>query len=277
MKRYLQAGTIVFFFALGSYFIRQPDARPAAYRNIAGMNGMDAALIAGAPYETEDTIEINNNGAPQGLSVSSALIKTSLGNRIFYELNAGQHWPLASLTKLMNAVVALENLPQNGTRDNLLKRMMVISDNTAADALAETLGTEQYIGLMNAKAQTLNMRQTGFSDVSGLSYLNQSTVEDIDKLVTYILIRHPEIFTWSRATTIRIGNIDRVNINEFAGRPDFLGGKTGFTDEASGNLVTIFNTSSGPLTIITLGSRAREDRFIETNILFEWATRHFKL
>ena len=121
------------------------------------------------------------------------------------------------------------------------------------------------------------MRQTGFSDPSGLSYLNQSTAGDIDKLVTYILIRHPEIFAWSRTKTIRIGNIDRANINEFAGRPDFVGGKTGFTDEASGNLVTIFSSRTGPVTIIVLGAGAREDRFIETNILFEWATQHFKL
>ena len=276
MKRYLQAGTIVFFFALGSYFIRQPDTPIMRTRDSAKTGGMGAVLKAGMPYDAQDAAEADD-GAPQGLTVNSALVKTSLDNRIFYELNAGQHWPLASLTKLMNAVVALENISQSETRDNLLQHMMVISDNSAADALAETLGTEQYIGLMNAKAQTLNMRQTGFSDPSGLSYLNQSTVRDIDKLVTYILIRHPEIFAWSRIPRVRIGTMERININEFAGRPDFVGGKTGFTDEANGNLVTVFSSSAGPLTIITLGSRAREDRFIETNILFKWATQHFKL
>ena len=276
MKRYLQAGTIVFFFALGAYFMRQPDAPIARGGNTGATGGMGAALEAGMSYGIYDTEEIGNE-TPQGLTINSAIVKTSLGKRIFYELNAGQHWPLASLTKLMNAVVALENIPQSGIRDNLLKRMIVISDNSAADALAETLGTEQYINLMNAKAQALNMRQTGFSDPSGLSYLNQSTVEDIDKLVTYILIRHPKILSLSREKTVRIGTVERGNINEVAGRPDFIGGKTGFTDEANGNLVTIFSTASGPLTIITLGSMTREDRFTETNILFEWATRHFKL
>jgi D-alanyl-D-alanine carboxypeptidase len=275
MKRYLQAGAIVFFFALGAYLVRYPKASPIPKEKTVEINGMAAALEAGMPYEPRDIG--TDDRALQGLTVSSALVKMSLNNRVLYELNVGQHWPLASLTKLMNAVVALENIPQSESRDNFLQRMMVVSDNAAADALAETLGTEQYISLMNAKAQTLNMRQTGFSDPSGLSYLNQSTVEDIDKLVTYILIRHPEIFSWSRALTVRIGTMERANINEFSGRPDFLGGKTGFTDEANGNLVTVFSTSSGPITIITLGSKAREDRFIETNILFEWATQHFKL
>jgi serine-type D-Ala-D-Ala endopeptidase (penicillin-binding protein 7) len=276
MKRYLQAGAIVFFLFAGIALMREQGAPFISARNSTGMGGMDAALVAGSTFHTQDETETDGD-APHGLTIRSALVKTSLGNRIFYELNTEQHWPLASLTKLMNAVVALENIPQSGTRDNLLQRMMVISDNEAANALAETLGTEQYIALMNAKAQTLNMRQTGFSDPSGLSYLNQSTAGDIDKLVTYILIRHPEIFAWSKAKTIRIGNIDRANINEFAGRPDFVGGKTGFTDEASGNLVTVFSSRTGPVTIIVLGAGAREDRFIETNILFEWATQHFKL
>ncbi|MSR73747.1 MAG: D-alanyl-D-alanine carboxypeptidase [Candidatus Pacebacteria bacterium] len=276
MKRYLQAGVIAFFLFASIALTRQSNTQPTPTGATVGTTNMNATLLIGTASLAQSGAGIDDD-APQGLTISSALVKTSLGNRVLYELNSGQHWPLASLTKLMNAVVALENIPQSAERDSFVKRMMVLSDNDSADALAKTLGTEQYIALMNAKAQTLNMRQTGFSDVSGLSYLNQSTVEDIDKLVTYILIRHPEIFAFSREKTIRIGTADRPNINEFAGRADFMGGKTGWTDEANGNLVTIFSTASGPITIIILGSRAREDRFIETNTLFEWTTRHFKL
>lgn len=276
MKRYLQAGAVAFFLFAGIALMRGPETPKLSQGPAAGAGGMDASFTAGDAYPAGDKNSAED-GAPQGLTISSALVKESVGNRVLYELNVGQHWPLASLTKLMNAVVALENIPQSATRDSLVKRMMVISDNEAADALAETLGTEQYIALMNAKAQALNMRQTGFSDASGLSYLNQSTAGDIDKLVTYILIRHPEILAFSRAKTVRIGTAERANINKFAGRADFVGGKTGWTDEANGNLVTVFSSQSGPITVITLGSPTREDRFIETNILFEWATRHFKL
>lgn len=276
MKRYLQAGIVAFFLFAGITLMRQPDAHITPQKSATGTYGENAALVVGSAYPAEGKT-ITDDNAPHGVTVSSALIKQSLGNRVFYELNTNQHWPLASLTKLMTAVIALENIPPSETRDDLVRRMMIVSDNAAADVLAETLGTEQYVALMNAKAQTLNMRQTGFSDPSGLSYLNQSTAGDIDKLVTYILIRHPAILTFSREKTIRIGTIDRTNINEFAGRSEFVGGKTGFTDEASGNLVTVFSTISGPITIITLGSPTRESRFIETNILFEWVTQHFKL
>ncbi len=277
MKRYLQAGTVVFFFFIGIILIgRLNTAKPRAQTQIP-THDLIAAFDASVLYTKENRNEQNNGDEAPALTVNAALMKSALNNRIFYELNADQYWPLASLTKLMTAVIALENIPQTKTRDTLLQRMMVLSDNDAADALAETLGTEQYLALMNAKAQTLGMRQTGFSDANGLSYLNQSTVRDIDKLVTYIMIRHPKIFAVSRLKKISVDGKERANINEFANRADFMGGKTGFTDEANGNLVTIFSTASGPVTIITLGAPTKEDRFTETVLLFSWATQHFKL
>lgn len=278
MKRYLQATALLFFLALGFALIYQQKNLVAPFEKTLTIKDTVAALRADttrAPYEINETMDVND--PPPKLTASTILIKASVGNRVFYELNTDQHWPLASLTKLMNGVVALENIPATKTRDNFIRRMMVISDNSAADALADRVGTEHYIALMNAKAQSLAMAQTGFFDASGLSYLNQSTVRDIDKLVTYIILRHPQLFAWSRAKTVRIDGKDYLNINEFASRPDFVGGKTGFTDEANGNLITVFTTASGPITVIMLGAPTKEDRFIETALLFSWATRHFKL
>lgn len=274
MKRYLQAGTIVFFLIVGIW-LKDYYAAQKITPSSTSSQQTDATFV-GNPI-TSNVPERGEDAIPPTLTVSSALMKTAAGERIFYELNTDQHWPLASLTKLMNAVIALEHIPPTKYRDLLIQRMMVISDNAAADTLADMLGREQYIQYMNEKAHALAMRQTGFSDPSGLSYLNQSTVKDIDKLVTYILIRHPHIFAWSRAKTVATANGERTNINEFALRPEFIGGKTGFTDEANGNLVTIFSTSSGPVTIITLGSPTQQDRFTETQTLFLWATQHFKL
>lgn len=211
------------------------------------------------------------------LKINTALAKESLGNTVFFRLRPEERWPLASLTKLMTAVIALENIPYNTERDDLIRRMMVISDNGAAETLADTLGLEQWLALMNAKAKTLAMHGTGFSDASGLSYLNQSTADDVDKLVRYILQKHPEIFEWSRIPSVTVNGKTVPNINEFAGHPDFLGGKTGFTDEASGNLVTIWRTSRGPITIIVLGTPDKSERFIQTEKLFAWLSQRFRL
>ena len=211
------------------------------------------------------------------LKINTALAKESLGNAVFFRLRPEERWPLASLTKLMTAVIALENVPYGTERDSLIRRMMVISDNGAAEALADTLGIGQWVALMNAKAARLTMYGTGFSDASGLSYLNQSTADDVDKLVRYILQKHPEIFEWSREPSVTVDGTAMPNINEFASNPDFLGGKTGFTDEASGNLVTIWRTAHGPVTIIVLGTPDKSERFIQTEKLFSWLLRRFRL
>lgn len=277
MKRYLQAAALVFFLAWGIVLMEGQKTPPTAYKKTRGAESTAAALDANTANALYESPQADENDPPPQLTARAALAKASIGTRIFYEWNADQHWPLASLTKLMNGVIAFENLPKTEIRDNLMRRMMVVSDNGAADSLANIIGAEPYVALMNAKAQALGMTQTGFSDASGLSYLNQSTVRDIDKLVTYIVLRHPELFAWSRLKKIHRDGADYGNINEFASRPNFMGGKTGFTDEANGNLITIFNTASGPVTVIMLGAPTKEDRFVETDILFSWATRHFKL
>jgi D-alanyl-D-alanine carboxypeptidase len=62
------------------------------------------------------------------------------------------------------------------------------------------------------------------------------------------------------------------NTNNFSGRPDFLGGKTGYTDEANGNLVSLFSYGSRPILVVVLGS---ENRFLETEKLINWFKNDF--
>ena len=211
------------------------------------------------------------------LKTNSALAKAAQGNQVLYELNPEHYWPLASLTKLMTAVVARENIPDTESNVSRIKRMMIVSDNDAADELAGEIGLTAFVDRMNEKAATLGMTSTSFSDPSGLSYLNQSTVHDLDTLVTYILKRHPEVFQWSREKLLVIDGQTYTNINKFVNRSDFLGGKTGFTDEANGNLISLFATKSGPLIIIMLGAPNKTERFAQTETLLKWLSQRFKL
>jgi len=213
--------------------------------------------------------------------------------------NAVQRWPIASITKLMTAVIALENL--NGeqpvtiteevvaeegisgnfiageifTVNDLIKAMLVVSSNDAAAALATTYGREQFLELMRRKAAALDMSQTTFADVTGLSPLNQSTAQDLVKLISYIYNHQPEIFVITHQPQVAImelrSKIKRTltNINNFAGRPNFLGGKTGFIDEAGGNLVSLWLPTGWfqPLLIIVMGA---DDRFGETQKIYDY-------
>lgn len=226
------------------------------------------------------------------IDVAAALIKDLDSGYIFWDKNSSQRRPIASLTKLMTAVVALENFDTSKETtvsknaisaagggeilkadtlyqiDYLLKLMLLKSSNDAATALAETyFSPEEFVKAMQKKSEEIGMNQTNFLDSTGLSVANQSTIKDLTLLVKFIFEDHPEIFKITALKNYR----DIKNINEFAGQFDFLGGKTGFIDESGGNLISVFRYRSGksdfPILIIVLGSK---DRFNDTQILLDW-------
>ncbi|MDI6717746.1 MAG: serine hydrolase [Patescibacteria group bacterium] len=215
-----------------------------------------------------------------------------------FEINNFNHWPIASITKLMTALIASENMdlkksvilnermiPENGatekiktgesfTGNDLIKIMLTVSSNNAAEALAQSFGREKFLELMNAKAGELNMNETRFYDPSGLSIKNQSVSDDIFYLIKYVYNSRPELLKITRTprvTALELNSRKKrilTNINQFAGRADFIGGKTGFLEEAQGNLVSVFNIKNNPLVIVVLGS---QDRFADTKKLLNCA------
>jgi len=202
------------------------------------------------------------------LDLKSA-IAINLANHFYLlRFNTNHRWPMASLTKLLTAVVALENLNnQPGVRE-LVKQMMVVSSNDAAEQLANLGGNRQrFIEKMRAKVEVLGMTQTSIFEPTGLSFLNQSTASDLKKLVDYIIKKQPSILQFSRQK--------EGNINRFAGRSDFLGGKTGYTDEASGNLISIFQHNGHPILIIALGATGYEERFDQTELILKWISKSY--
>ena len=159
------------------------------------------------------------------------------------------------------------------SRDDLIKAMLMVSSNDAAEVLAEYLGRKVYLQAMQIKAQELQMSNTTFADPTGLSYLNQSTPEDLEKLTRYIIEKHPQIFTTTAELKSDILElISRtkrrlMNINALSSRPEFLGGKTGFTAEADGNLLSLFRFGNDRLLIIVFGS---DDRVGDTLKIYDY-------
>ncbi len=214
-----------------------------------------------------------------------------------YEKDAERHWPLASLTKLMTAAVAAETFAVNApitvgeravategvaggfnageivTAHDLIGAMLIASSNDAASALAEAYGTDAFIQKMRAKAFSLGMHQSSFFDASGLSVLNQSTGRDLEKLIRYLIEEEPAVFALSAAreaiiTDLVTGRTRKiVATNEFAGKPGFVGGKTGYTNEANGNLLSVFEAGGRRFLIVVFGT---SDRFGETEKLWRW-------
>ncbi len=220
-----------------------------------------------------------------------------------YSFEETIRWPIASLTKLLTAIVAiekfgldkiiqltLEDILIEGDTSNLksgdffsvrdlIVAMLTVSSNDAAYVLARSYGYNNFIEAMKDKAFAIGMANSFFVDPTGLSTLNQSTARDLEKLANYIFKNYPNLLAISRnkenyITEKESGRINKlVNINKFAGDFDFIGGKTGYIEEARGNLWSIFKWQNLNILIIVLGSN---DRFLDTSKLYNWTKNRLK-
>jgi len=169
---------------------------------------------------------------------------------IYFQKNDSRNWTVASLTKLMTALIAEKYMDMNsivvmssasiateGTSGefspgerysiaDLLSAMLLVSSNDAAIAIAEFYGSDEFVKKMNAEAIEIGMNQTRFVEPSGLSRLNQSSVEDLFKLTRYIFLNNPKIFHTSRLRNVTIKELvtgrerQLSSIIQFAGRAD---------------------------------------------------------
>ncbi|MBU1136794.1 hypothetical protein KKD72_00275 [Patescibacteria group bacterium] len=246
--------------------------------------------------------EIND---PQ-IEAKSAIIFNSNKDRILYQKNPGEVLPIASLTKLMTATLAIENLGTNEivsisqkaidgygekgglmqnekiTVGNLLNILLMESSNDAAIALAEAVEQttgRNFIDLMNETAIDLDLKNTHFTDPSGYDVDNISTVSDIVFLVKYTFSQ-PFLWKILKTPTKEVFSADKkirhnlINTDELLNRlPNVVGGKTGYTDEAQGCLVLVIDKNGEYLINVVLGA---QERFLETEKLINWVGKAYR-
>ena len=242
-------------------------------------------------YSSASEIPAKKDAGQIKVSAAGAYLMDS--NEPLYAFRSQKQWPIASVTKLMTTFVSRKLMTETETItmseeaiaaygeagdfkigerfrvSDLVQAMLLVSSNDAAKALADHYGEEAFVAEMNQAAAGIGMTDTIFADATGLSARNLSTSDDLSKLVRFIWSEDPEIFIITRLRQTRIVDIDGGlsreldNINFFAGRSNFLGGKTGQIPDSNGNLVSIFNLpdKSSPVIIVVLGA---EDRFKET-------------
>jgi D-alanyl-D-alanine carboxypeptidase len=229
---------------------------------------------------------------------SAVTIESNLqGNeKIIFNQNGDAQLPIASITKLMTAVVVLDNynlsdtwqvdkiadsqdpmkqdvkLGDSLTLNSFLEIMLVESSNKSAYALSELIGEQNFVDLMNKKAKDIGLQNTFFVDPTGLNSGDVSTANDLAKLTEYILKNYPKISDISQNKNMYVtgfGNI--MNTDQLLGEiPDIVCSKTGFTDAANGCLLLAINNpkNSDYLISIVLGA---DDRFSEMKKLVNWS------
>ena len=207
-------------------------------------------------------------------------------NSVLLQKNIDKQFPMASVTKLMNAVISVENigmdqqivlteemlLPLGQTSVlypglkilamDLLKATIIQSSNDSAEALSYFLGKENFIDLMNKKAKELGMFSTVYYDTNGLSLNNKSTASDLGKLISYIYKNHPQILEITKINDFWLsdqgGNMLKFkNVNNFYYMGEFVGGKTGYLVEAKQTFDSVFNVNGKPVAIAVLYSDNR--------------------
>lgn len=212
--------------------------------------------------------------------------------------------PIASVTKLMTAVIATEyiNLDKNvavnqptfvqsliprlGDRQevsmySLLQLLLVESSNEAAEVIASQLGREKFLEQMNQKAKEIGMVDTYFIDPSGLGAENVSSVGDLLRLTQYIYKNRKFIFELTANQNIPTSYVsgefgELVNFNKVEGLDNFIGGKVGETNAAGQTSVSLHKLEvkgeERIIAIIVLGSEDRHNDVLE---LLQYAEDHF--
>jgi D-alanyl-D-alanine endopeptidase (penicillin-binding protein 7) len=249
---------------------------------------------------------------PGGLYLRSqaALILDAEGGRILFHKNADAVMPIASITKLMTAIVVLDanlslyeeivieeadvdilkntrsrlRIGSSLTRHDLLRLALMSSENRAAAALGRTYpgGINAFVEAMNRKAFELGMGSSYFVDSTGLNSSNVSTPRDLAKLVDaaddYDLIRE---FSTTATHAVEFADEDRSlkfnNSNGLVrnGSWDIGVSKTGFLSEAGRCLVMQAKITGKRVIIVLLDSWGKNTRIGDANRIKKWMETGF--
>lgn len=184
---------------------------------------------------------------------------------IILEKNADTIYPLASVSKLMTAVIVREKMDLQSvaivSRDasnaygaqgslgvgekirltDLLFPLLMESSNDAAEVFADQYGHAKFMEEMNKKAASLGMQDTYYGDPSGLDPQNTSTPRDLLKLARYIYKTDPQVFDMTRVKQFSIKNHTWYNRNELLPLAGYTGGKNGYIDQSLQTTVSMFD------------------------------------
>ena len=239
------------------------------------------------------------------VSARAVYIKDLTTQTILFEKNASERLPIASTTKIMTALVASSffkpetilvvksaaQIPgskvglsygEDLTFGSMLYGMLLNSGNDAAYAIAENYpgGVLSFVSAMNKKVADLRLLNTHFENPAGFDGINHfSSAKDLD-IITEEALKDPNLAKIFATKQTSITSVDKKYTHQLANLNKLLssvkgvmGVKTGYTDIAKENLVTLVDRDDHKILIVVLGS---DDRFGESTKLIEWAYQNFQ-
>lgn len=258
-------------------------------------------------------INLENVGVK--ITADKYLVLDVSSGKVLAEKNSNIEQPIASITKIMTALVILDQNPNWQQKVfltaadetvgasphiyrgeevrfiDLWKSGLIASDNNSIMAMVRVLGLsrEEFVQLMNLKAKQLGLYNSHFSDPTGLDVGNTSTATDVARLI-YLAMKNDDI----RETVIqesysfkilnskktrKVTNTD-ILISSFLNNERYgyklIGGKTGFLNEAGYCLAVEVSHEDKPVIIVVLNSDDINARFQDTKVLADWVFNNYQ-
>jgi D-alanyl-D-alanine endopeptidase (penicillin-binding protein 7) len=239
------------------------------------------------------------------LNSAHAMVFDATNQEILLDKDGRTPVPMASITKVLTAMVALDAKPNMGetiqvsgqdvdtvkrsssrvavgtelTRKDALHLALMSSENRAASALSRNYpgGHPAFIRAMNEKARKLGMTSTYVEDPTGLSPTNRSTAQDLVRMVL-AAERYAPItqFTTDDEHTLPVGNrvLNYHNSNPLVGKPNWNIelSKTGYTQEAGRCIVMKLAAAGKDLVVVLLGSQSSGARMADIQAIKRWVS-----
>jgi D-alanyl-D-alanine carboxypeptidase len=241
------------------------------------------------------------------IGARAAAVYSLTDGEFIYEKKADELLPLASLTKLMTIIVALETLPRSDTVTisaealatdgdsgllpetswnvgDLMDHTLVVSSNDGAEVLAEVAGNRirkgggvpAFVTRMNERAQELHLYSLSFKNPTGLDESTTvpgavGSARDMALFLKYLYTLNASLLEATGHANLDLdGTSYEHNTNQALPKlPGFIAGKTGYTRLAGGNLIALVDRGLGdPIALVVLGS-TREGRFQDLTKLFQ--------
>ncbi|MBI3289877.1 D-alanyl-D-alanine carboxypeptidase [Candidatus Microgenomates bacterium] len=284
----LRLSALTFILLATNMLVADPDSFPR----------IDTFQITAAPIP-----QTSISRAPS-ITAATAIVYDPKSAVVLYDKNVDSPIPPASTTKIVTALVALNNynlqdifragdLEVDGqtmrlvsgeemTVEGLLNGLLIFSANDAAEVLADNFpgGREKFVEEMNKVAQALNLTNTRFKNPSGLfDYEHVSTARDLARLAAFAInnLTLADIVKTRERTVVSVNGANRhklTNLNSLLwSEPGVVGIKTGTTEEGGEALVTFVERDSQPLVVVVLGST---NRFSDTKRLIGWVYENYK-
>ncbi|MEQ1804981.1 MAG: D-alanyl-D-alanine endopeptidase [Burkholderiaceae bacterium] len=272
-------------------------------RNVSPGRASAKSVYASRRQSVAETAGLRKTSDALELKSSAALVIDQETSEVLVSKNADAVLPIASLTKLMTALVIAEaKIPlgelltvsqddvdtEKGsrsrlkvgtqlTRSEMLHLALMASENRAAHTLGRTFpgGSEAFVEAMNAKSKELGMGDTSFVESTGLSSRNRSSARDLATLVG-AAHQHPIIreMSVSHQAKVEVGrrNLQFHTTNRLVLRADWDIGlqKTGYITEAGRCLVMQATLSGRPLIMVFLDSAGKHSRLGDAERVRRW-------